>query len=99
MENHHFKWENSLSMVIFHSFLYVYQRVLGKSTGKSMGPQRPPQENAERSERPRLAEASEPHAWGLDRRDRWMMFGGYQRDGLETTIYSIYMYIYIHTWN
>jgi hypothetical protein len=27
MANHHFSWEKSLSMVIFHSFLYVYQRV------------------------------------------------------------------------
>ena len=27
MENHHFSWENPLSMAIFHSFLYVHQRV------------------------------------------------------------------------
>ena len=28
MENHHVSWENSISMVIFHSKLLVYQRVL-----------------------------------------------------------------------
>ena len=27
MENHHFKWENSLYMAIFNSYVNVYQRV------------------------------------------------------------------------
>ena len=27
MENHHFHWVNQLSMAIFKSFLYVYQRL------------------------------------------------------------------------
>lgn len=35
-------------------------------------------ENAERSERPRLAEASEPHAWGLDLLIRFLGLGEHQ---------------------
>jgi hypothetical protein len=34
MENHHFQWVNPLSMAMFNSFLYVYQRVLFANGGR-----------------------------------------------------------------
>jgi len=39
MENHHFQWENPLSMVIFNSYVTNYQRVvLHFDTGDSPWP-------------------------------------------------------------